>query len=95
MSILSRLFSRGGGGEDHEVTPEDYEGYLIHPEPVDEGEHWRIAARIEKEIDGALQSHHLVRADTAADAEAAAARSIAKAKQLIDEQGEAIFRTGR
>jgi len=94
MSILSRLFSRGGGGA-AALPSVEHEGFTIHPEPISEGGQWRIAARIEKEVSGEVKSHHLVRADTAADRDAAAAQSTAKAKQLIDEQGEAIFAPGR
>ena len=90
MSILSRLFSRGGGGE--APLPEvEHNGYTIRPEPIRDGTQWRIAARIERVVAGKVRSHHLIRADTASDRDAAAAQSTAKARQMIDEQGEAIF----
>ena len=92
MSILSRLFG-GGSQKDPEPQqePELYKGYDINAEPVRDGTHWRVAARIEREVDGELRVHHMVRADVIADREVAAAQSIRKARQMIDEQGDRIF----
>ncbi|RVT84531.1 hypothetical protein DXV76_12705 [Rhodobacteraceae bacterium CCMM004] len=90
MSLWSRLF--GGGGTSAQArAAERYEGYDIYPEPINEGGRWRISARIEKDIDGEVKSHTLIRADTLESAEAAQTASTAKAKMLIDEQGDAIF----
>ena len=90
MSILSRLFGRGPGPT-RDVSPEEHKGFQIFPEPVSAGSEWRLAARIEKEVGGARKVHHLIRADTLATVEAAAAASLAKARQVIDEQGERLF----
>lgn len=89
MSLLSRLF---GGKAGNSPDPELYEGFAIYPEPVNEGGRWRIAARIEKEVGAELKTHQLIRADTLEDQETAVRESTAKAKVLIDEQGERIFR---
>lgn len=91
MSIFSKLFG-GGGGAAPEAQPETHEGFRIFPEPVKEGTHWRVAARIEKEVGGEVLTHHLIRADTLASQDEAAAASVNKARQMIDEQGERIFR---
>jgi hypothetical protein len=96
MSILSRLF--GGGGRDEgpraAANGEDYEGFVIYAEPIGDGGRWRIGARIEREIDGEVRTHRMIRADTFESVEAAEAASTAKAKMLIDEQGTAIFKEG-
>lgn len=92
MSIFSKLF--GGGDKPAKGSakePEVYEGFRIFPEPMKDGGQYRIAARIEKEIDGELRSHSLIRADTLADADAAAEASAAKARQLIDQAGDRLF----
>ncbi len=89
MSILSKLF--GGGGEKPPAPPEQYQGFDIHVDPMRDGPRWRIAARIEKEIDGEVKTHQLVRADTLESHDAAAEATLAKAKMLIDQQGVAIF----
>ena len=44
------------------------------------------------EVDGEMKTHTLIRADTIGELEAAKQASTAKARQMIDEQGEGIFR---
>ena len=44
-----------------------------------------------EEIDGTLKTHHMVRADTLESAEAATEAALAKARMLIDQQGDTIF----
>ncbi|MDF0598672.1 HlyU family transcriptional regulator [Psychromarinibacter halotolerans] len=88
MSLLSRLFGGGGGNAPAaQAQPEDHNGFAIYPEPIPEGPRWRVAARIEK--DGKV--HKLVRADTIEDEQTARDVSAAKARQMIDEQGDRIF----
>ena len=93
MSLLSRLFGGGGGAEKTRpaVEPEMHEGFAIYPEPKREAGGYRIAARIEKTIEGEARSHAFVRADTVSDPDAAVEFSVRKARQLIDEQGEGLF----
>ncbi len=92
MSIFSRLFGGSGGGASKPASePVSYEGFAIFPEPIAEGGQHRVAARIEKDIDGETKVHRLIRADTISDHQAAVDASTAKAKQLIDEQGDRIF----
>ena len=50
------------------------------------------AGVIRKEVGGELKEHRFVRADTHASAEAANDFAVIKARQIIDEQGERIFR---
>lgn len=90
MSILSRLFG-GPAAQKPEPEPEIYKDFRIFAEPVKAAGGFRVAARIEKEIGGAVRTHHMVRADTCESE--ATAREIAtrKAKALIDQQGEAIL----
>lgn len=91
MSLFSRLF--GGGPAKDAPAPEPvlHEGYEIRPAPTRAEGGWRIAATIEKEVGGARRTHGLVRADVIADRDAAVAASVAKARQVIDQQGEALF----
>ena len=89
MSLLSKLF--GGGGAQPTPEPEDYQGFAITPEPVNEGGRYRIGATISKDIGGETKSHHLIRADVLDDQQSAVDASIRKAKQVIDEQGDRIF----
>lgn len=86
MSIFKKLFG-GGASSAPEARPETYEGFTITPNPIREGATWRIAALIEK--DG--KSHQLIRADTLESHDVAADVSLAKARQMIDEQGDRLF----
>ncbi|MEL6211553.1 MAG: HlyU family transcriptional regulator [Pseudomonadota bacterium] len=86
MSLLSKLFG-GGGAAQSEPTTETYQGFTITPEPQRDGTNWRIAAKIEKEG----MTHTLIRADQLSDRAECEKFSIAKAKQVIDEQGDRLF----
>ena len=89
MSLFKKLF---GGSPPPEPTVEEYEGYRITAEPQREGNDYRVGARIEKDVDGQTLTHSLIRADTMSDLSDAEAASISKAKQMIDQQGDKIFR---
>jgi hypothetical protein len=90
MSFLKKLFG-GGSAAASKAATEDYEGYRISATPIAEGNTFRVAATIEKDVDGETKQHKLIRADTVQGREAAEAASIRKAKQAIDEQGERLF----
>ncbi len=90
MSILSRLFGRGAGREQATETVE-YQGFRIIPKPMKEAGGYRIAARLEKDVGGEVKRHDLIRADVCTSLEEAKTAALAKAKSLIDEQGETIF----
>ena len=88
MSILKRLF---GGGSGPEVEPETHKGFDIFAEPLKEPGGFRVSARIEKDVDGERRIHRLIRADLCTSEDQCREISVAKAKTLIDEQGDAIF----
>lgn len=89
MSLLSKLF---GGAGPKQPEPVEHKGFRIFPEPEKVSGGYRIGARIEKDIGGEIQSHQMIRADVLNTQEAAFDASVGKARQMIDEQGEAIFR---
>jgi hypothetical protein len=88
MSLFSKLF---GGGSKPAKEPEIYKEFRIFPEPQSGSGGYRLAARIEKDVNGETKTHQMIRADQIADPEEAEAFSIRKAKQLIDEQGDGLF----
>lgn len=89
MSLFSRLF----GGKDTSPSPEPvvYKGFTIVPKPISEGPRYRVAAQIEKPSDGETKTHRMIRADVLDDLDSAVETSVAKAKQMIDEQGDRLF----
>ena len=92
MSILKKLF--GGGSQPAAPKPlaeADHEGFRIVAAPMREGDQFRLAGTIEKEIGGTLRTHRLIRADMFPSAETAAQATIQKARRVIDEQGERLF----
>lgn len=87
MPFWSRLFGGSPAEEPASGASEEHKGFRITPKPLREGGQYRVAARIEK--DG--RSHELVRADTMTSLDEAKAMSVAKARQMIDEQGDGLF----
>lgn len=88
MSLLSRLFGKSAPPAPEPVMHKDFR---IYPEPQKEGGVFRIAARVEIEVDGVTKTHHLIRADTSSGHDEAVEASIGKAKQAIDQLGDRIF----
>ncbi|MCL3881167.1 HlyU family transcriptional regulator [Marivita sp. GX14005] len=92
MSLLKRLFGSRDGATPTTAPAEEHKGFTIHPDPINEGGRWRIGARIEKETGGEIKTHRMIRADTLESRAAAVDASLGKARMLIDQQGEEIFR---
>lgn len=95
--ILKFLRTLGFGKEqdDASVIPSEavsYKGYMIIPTPrkVDTG--WTTEGKISKEIGGVLKSQRFIRVDTHSDRNEAITLSILKAKKIVDEQGDGLFR---
>ncbi|MBO0902670.1 HlyU family transcriptional regulator [Jiella sonneratiae] len=96
MSFLKKLFGSSGRdgaqAEPKVADSRDYEGFTIKATPMPEGGQFRLAAIIEKDVGGETKSHRMIRADLFASKDDATAFAFRKAEQVIDEQGEAIFR---
>ena len=88
-ALLTRLF----GGASQAAAEEwiEYGGYRICPTPYPRRGQYQTCGVIEKEVRGETKEHRFVRAETHSSREGAAAFAIAKARQLIDEQGERLF----
>ncbi|WP_429040443.1 HlyU family transcriptional regulator [Aeromonas media] len=74
-----------------DVTPTEYAGYLIYPEPMAEGGQYRLAGRITREIDGQLQTHRFIRSDLFTNPADAERFMVQKAHTFIDQMGERMF----
>ncbi len=91
MSFLKKLFGISPAAEETAATIE-HEGYRISPSPVSEGGQFRLCAEISREIDGETKTHRMIRADIFPNRDDAIETSCRKAKQMIDEQGDRIFK---
>ncbi len=92
MGFFSRLF--GGSEKSVEVKsvePVEYKGFQIYPESIAEGGQFRIAGRIEKNVDGEVKSHRFIRSDLMGIEEDANQLMLKKSQMFIDQMGEKIF----
>lgn len=95
MTFLRRLFSSAARAR---KTPQagasvEYKGYVIAAEPEKARGGWRVAGTISKEIRGEWKVQHFDRADVSPDREAIVTMTVEKAKRIIDEQGDGLFRS--
>lgn len=88
--LLSGKVSNTGAPTSAE--PVSYAGYTIVATPRSVKAGWTTEGNISKEIGGILKSQHFIRIDTHSDRDDAVTLSILKAKKIIDEQGDALFR---
>jgi hypothetical protein len=95
MSFLKSLFGRKDAGPTAPAGPLktiEHNGFTIHATPYPEGGQYQLCGVVEKEIDGVLRSHRFVRADRFPGVDEAADFTLVKGQQLVDQQGETIFR---
>ena len=101
-SLLKAAWARLTGGRergeaDGSVAPAaeaEHKGFCIRATPYSAPGGWQTAGVIEKASDSGVREHHFVRAEKHPSREEAAAFTIAKARQIIDEQGERVFGRG-
>ncbi|MFQ5970897.1 MAG: HlyU family transcriptional regulator [Alphaproteobacteria bacterium] len=92
FKFLRGLAGRTEGGAEKPGPQVDYKGFSIQPAPQRQGSGWNTAGVISKEVEGEVKTHHFIRVDTHSSRDDAESFSVTKAKQIIDEQGEALFR---
>lgn len=91
MSFLKSLFGGGKPLAPAPVPSETYNGYLIRATPYREGGQFQMCGEIEKAINGETRVHRFVRADRFAGEDEAVSFTFAKARQIIDLNGDRIF----
>jgi hypothetical protein len=94
MSFWKKLFGGGGAAakEEPPLDPVEYNGFVIRPAPFVEDGQYQTCGFITREIGGEVKEHRFIRADRFASKDDAIDITLRKARQLIDEQGERIFR---
>lgn len=100
LSFLKTLWGRLSGGADAPSSTEvfesvQYKGYGIRPAPYRVNGQFQTAGVIQKAFPDGLKEYRFVRAETHASKEDAAAFAVRKGQQIIDEQGDLIFRASR
>jgi hypothetical protein len=93
MSFWKSLFG-GGGSESQDGKPSapvEYNGFTIRAAPYKAEGQYQTAGIVEKEVNGVRKEHKFIRADRHASYDDAVEFSLAKAKQIVDQQGERMF----
>ncbi len=93
--MLGKLMRRLFGADDTAPTVaarETYRGYELLAVPQKDANGWRVAGQIRASGDGEERIREFVRADVYPGHDDAAAVTLRKARQIVDEQGESLFR---
>lgn len=91
---LGKLFKSlfgGGAAAAPSIAPVDYKGFSIEAEPIDEDGKYRTAGFISGEVQGEVRRIRFIRADQSSNLQAAIEHSLAKGRQIIDEQGARLL----
>ena len=93
MGFLSKLFGRSSKeSQPSSVEPIEYKGYLIYPQPTEEGGQYRISGTITKEINHELQTHRFIRSDVVSSETQANQIMLSKSQMFIDQTGDNMFK---
>jgi len=93
--IMKFLRGLGGAKSEDPSTHEavDYKGFSIVPTPHKAQGGWTTEGIISKADGDNTRSERFIRADMLMSEEDAVGYSVAKAKKIIDEQGDRLFKT--
>ena len=81
-----RVRERGPPG-----APVEYNGFTIRAAPYKAERQYQTAGIITKDVGGVAKEHKFIRADRHASYDDAVEFSLAKARQIVDQQGERMF----
>ena len=96
LGFLKNMLGGGSGDREPEgADPVEHGGFTIVATPRKASGGWSTEGHIRKVIDGEPKEVHFIRADTSTSREAAITLSVGKARKIIDEQGERVFRASR
>ena len=93
MSFWKTLFGGGAASESagKPSDPVEYNGFTIRAAPYKAEGQYQTAGSITKEVGGVPKEHKFIRADRHASYDDAVEFSLAKARQIVDQQGERMF----
>ena len=90
-NFFKSVFSGGATAQAAPSEPVEYKGFTIEAEPINEDGKYRTAGYISGEVDGETRRVQFIRADQNSALELAIDHSIAKGRQIIDEQGSKLL----
>ena len=92
--IIKFLRGLGGAKSEQATTHEavDYKGFSVVPTPRKGPGGWTTEGIISKEVGENTRSERFIRADTLMSEDEAVEYSVAKARKIIDEQGDRLFK---
>lgn len=92
--LLKSIFNSTTGSSNSDTAssePLDYKEFSIEAAPIDEGGKYRTAGYISGDLDGETKRVRFIRADENSNRQDAIEHSLAKARQIIDEQGAKLL----
>lgn len=90
--IFGRLFGAREVADDTvEAAVEEYKGFRIRPAPFAADGQWQTAGLIEKDFADGTKEHRFIRAEKHSSRDEAAVFSTSKARQIVDQSGDAMF----
>ena len=94
MSFWKRLFGGGSGAEEAPAGGKEieYAGFTVRATPFKQDGQYQCSGVVSKEVDGEVKEHRFIRADRFASLDDAIDISLRKGRQMVDEQGERMFR---
>ena len=92
MSFFKSLFGGAKPGGAAASKRAEHKGFVIEAAPYLEGGQYQLAGVISKVTGGEKKDFRFVRADRFSSADEAADRALDKGRQIVDEQGDALFR---
>lgn len=92
--LFKRLFGQAANANEPSASEPDevYAGVELFARPVKEGGQWRVAGSMRKEVDGTVVERKFVRADLMPDADSAKVATLGKARLIIDQNGDSLWR---
>ncbi|WP_158585260.1 HlyU family transcriptional regulator [Oceaniradius stylonematis] len=98
--LFKRLFGGGEATDDPagRAPDEEYKGVEVRAAPVKESDgQWRIAGTLTRTADGTTITRRFLRADLLASRDLAVSSTLAKARLIIDQNGDDLWKgdTGR
>lgn len=93
--MFGKLFKSFFSKSEEVIESVEYKGFSITPILENAGGRYNTQGKISKEIDGEVKEVTFIRADAHTSPEQAEEHSIIKAKQIIGEQGDNVFKQSR